>query len=97
MPRAATSGCANRRTRRRLLDYTPLSSPLCGVDRVGLLWGSLCHPVERKASRFITSTRAARRSSTPAGAAPAAGPSCAGPAPAATPGSRRAPRRYPGS
>ena len=34
-----------------------LASPLCGVDRVGtLVWGSVCHHVEREASRFIPST-----------------------------------------
>ena len=28
---------------------------LCGVDRVLLLWGSVCHHVEREASRVIPS------------------------------------------
>jgi len=34
--------------------------PSCGIDRGVLLWGSLCHHVEREASRFITSMRPLR-------------------------------------
>ena len=42
MPRAATSGYANRRTRRRLLDYTPLSRGSCYVAEVSV--ASYSHP-----------------------------------------------------
>jgi hypothetical protein len=53
-PRGCRSGfpsCGRR------WQYGPwLAFPLCGLDRRVLLWGRICHHVQREASRFILST-----------------------------------------
>jgi FAD binding domain in molybdopterin dehydrogenase len=56
--RSGFPSCARR------CQYGPwLASPLCGVDRGVLLWGSLCQHVKREASRFIPSTLRSGRTS----------------------------------